>query len=70
MAGFVDYLRMVMGWWSSGGEGPVEPDPIAGVCVHAAMVYLPGAKAGDVYLNGAQSGDVYLPGAKAGEKCC
>lgn len=70
-------LTLGLGSWGSVGElltlgfeSAEPPDDILGPCIHAAMVYLPGAKAGTNYLSGARVGDVYLPGAKAGEKCC
>lgn len=30
MAGFVDYLRMAMGWWSNAGGEAVQPIPDIG----------------------------------------
>lgn len=63
MAGFVDYLRMAMGWWS-GGESSAEP---VNYTVQAAHFYtagsvmgmaIPNAVTSQEFTAGALDGDV------------
>lgn len=68
MAGFFDYLRMLLGWHSA--PPVVVPPVIEGPCSPAALVYLPGATMAQASFPGAINGQHYLPGATAGGTAC
>ena len=63
MAGFVDYLRMAMGWWSStAGSTPAVVITIRSV---ASRLYEPGSVASRLYESGSVKSTLYESGSKA-----
>jgi len=66
-AGFTDYMRMAMGWWSAPPGVPAVGGPY---CVVAVQSYVAGAVAVDGYAPGAAAVDSYAAGAVAVQGGC
>lgn len=63
-AGFVDYLRMILGWKSSGTGAAAVGGPYR---VAEAEVFATGRTAGEVFSDGRTAGQVFAAGTVAGE---
>lgn len=66
-AGHVDYMRMMMCWWSSQPATPAVGPPY---CVEAVDLYAAGVVASQGYSPGAAAADAYAPGAVAVQDGC
>lgn len=62
MGGFVDYWRMVLGWWSG-----TTPPATGAFLFPAAQVFLPGPAAAQTFSPGPSAAQTFSPGPAAAE---